>query len=121
MRSNVWHSGVMVGRFNVRPGAGEQDWVIWDNGANGQRGSGLDEQTAHEQAADLELQYDAHGYRDRDAVRRVDPPVAVEAFQPAGVLDAWVRENGEWIGRVRDADGRYVWIRQSALRQTKRS
>jgi len=86
MLSNVWHSGVMVGRFNVRPGTGDNDWSIWDNAANGQRGSGLSEQQARAEAADLELQYDAHGYRPPETVRRVDPPVPVErAWQPVGV------------------------------------
>lgn len=109
----------MVGRFNVRSGDGEQDWAIWDNGANGQRGSGLSEQDAHDQAAALELQYDAHGYRDPSTVRRVDPPVPVDVFQPAGVLDHWVREHGEWIGRVRGIDGKYAWIRQADVRPTE--
>jgi hypothetical protein len=40
------------------------------------------------------------------------------AWQLAGVLDAWVRENGEWIGRIRRDDGRIVWIRAAELRQT---
>jgi hypothetical protein len=66
------------------------------------------------------LQYDARGYRSAETVQRVDPPVRVErAWQLAGVLDAWVRENGEWIGRVRRDDGRIVWIRGAELRQTK--
>lgn len=108
----------MVGRFNVRSGDGEQGWAIWDNGANGQRGSGLSEQDAHDQAAALELQYDAHGYRDASTVRRVDPPVPVDVFQPAGVLDHWVRENGEWIGRVRGVDGKFVWVREADLRKS---
>ena len=80
----------------------------------------LAEQDAHDQAAELELQYDAHGHRSADTVQRVDPPVPVErAWQLAGVLDAWVRENGEWIGRIRRDDGRIVWIRGAELRQTK--
>jgi hypothetical protein len=80
----------------------------------------LAEQDAHDQAAELELQYDAHGYRSAATVQRVDPPVRVErACQLAGVLDAWVRENGEWIGRVRGDDGRIVWIRGAELRRAK--
>ncbi|MDX6241899.1 MAG: hypothetical protein QOG10_6723 [Kribbellaceae bacterium] len=118
MLSNVWHSGVMTGRFNTRlpDGGGDHDWMIWDNAANGQRGSGLTKEQACQEAADLELQYDAHGYRDPATVRRVDPPVPVEAFQPAGRLGAWVRENGEWIGRIRGHDGEYTWIRHTDLR-----
>ena len=110
----------MVGRFNVRGGDGDHDWVIWDNAANGQRGSGLAEQEAHDQAAELKLEYDAHGYRAADTVQRIDPPVPVErAWQHIGVLDAWVRENGEWIGRVREREGRIVWIRGVELRQAE--
>lgn len=119
MRSNGWHSGIMVGRFNVRCGEGESGWFIWDNAANGNRGSGLPEQDAHDQAADLELQYDAHGYRAASTVRHVDPAVPVEAFQPVGELDAWIHENGEWIGRICCADGRYLWIRGSDLRRAE--
>jgi hypothetical protein len=32
----------MVGRFNVRSGAGDHDWMAWDNALNGQRGSGYE-------------------------------------------------------------------------------
>jgi hypothetical protein len=118
MLSNVWHSGVMVGRFNVRPGTGDNDWSIWDNAANGQRGSGLSEQQARAEAADLELQYDAHGYRPPETVRRVDPPVPVErAWQPVGVVDAWVREGGRWVGRVRHAGGEVSWVPEGELRK----
>jgi hypothetical protein len=110
----------MVGRFNVRSGDGDHDWMVWDNALNGQRGSGLAEQDAHDQAAELELQYDAHGYRSADTVQRIDPPVPVErARQLAGVLDAWVHENGERIGRIRRDNGRIEWIRGAELRQTK--
>jgi hypothetical protein len=67
-------------------------------------------------AADLELQYDVHGARDQADVRRVSPPVPVDAWQRAGVLDAWVREQGRWLGRVRMPDGRIAWIDQGELR-----
>ncbi|GAB2635256.1 hypothetical protein [Kribbella swartbergensis] len=106
----------MVGRFKVRPGDGANDWSVWDNAMNGCRGAGLTREEAHAQAADLELQYDAHGARSADNVRRVSPAVAVEAWRPAGVLDAWVRENGCWVGRVRLPDGGFAWIEQARLR-----
>jgi hypothetical protein len=32
----------MVGRFNVRSGDGDHDWLVWDNALNGQRGSGFE-------------------------------------------------------------------------------
>jgi hypothetical protein len=71
-------------------------------------------------AADLELQYDVHGARDQADVRRVSPPVPVDAWQRAGVLDAWVREQGRWLGRVRMPDGRIAGSTKanSARRQT---
>lgn len=109
----------MVPRFNARQiaGGGERDWFVWDNAANGQRGSGFTELEAIAEAAELEVQYDAHGYRDPAAVRTVDPPVPVDVFQPAGVLDRWIFDTGEWFGRVRSADGKYAWINQADLRQ----
>ncbi|GAA1590263.1 hypothetical protein GCM10009789_49900 [Kribbella sancticallisti] len=67
-------------------------------------------------AADLELQYDVHGARGQANVRRVSPPVPVDAWQRAGVLDAWVREQDRWFGRVRMPDGRIAWIDQGELR-----
>ncbi|TCO33054.1 hypothetical protein EV652_10353 [Kribbella steppae] len=111
----------MVGRFNVRPGDGVTEWLVWDNAMNGHRGSGLSQAEANEVAADLELQYDVHGARDAANVRRVSPPVPVDAFQRAGVLDAWVLESGRWLGRVRQPDGRIAWIDQDDLRATPRS
>jgi hypothetical protein len=36
------HHGDMVGRFNVRPGDGDADWVVWDNAVNGNRGTQVD-------------------------------------------------------------------------------
>lgn len=83
---------------------------------------GLSEEAAHRLAADLELQYDVYGPRSPDQVRRVDPPKPVEkAWQPAGFLDAWIKEQGTWVGRVRGPDGKFVWIPQSELRQAEQS
>jgi hypothetical protein len=110
----------MVGRFNVREGSGDEDWSVWDNAANGSRGAGLSEQAAHRLAADLELQYDVYGPRSPDHVRRVDPPVAVEkAWQPAGFLDAWIFEQGTWLGRVKGKDDKVSWIPQAELRRAE--
>jgi hypothetical protein len=64
------------------------------------------------------LQYDVHGPRDEANVRRVSPPVPVDAWQRTGVLDAWVLESGRWLGRVRQPDGRIAWIDQDDLRAT---
>jgi hypothetical protein len=72
------------------------------------------------QAAELELQYDAHGYRTPETVRRVDPPVPVEAWQRAGVLDAWPARTG-LVGRVRLHDGTFVWIRDTNIRRAEAS
>jgi hypothetical protein len=68
-----------VGRFKARPADGDNQWSVWDTAVNGCRGAGLTRQEANEQAADLELQYDAPGPplgRQRSAR---EPPVAVEA------------------------------------------
>ncbi|WP_432887947.1 hypothetical protein ACQPYH_06355 [Kribbella sp. CA-245084] len=90
----------------------------FDNAANGNRGSGLSEDAAHLLAADLELQYDVYGPRSPDHVQRVDPPVPVEkAWMPAGFVDAWVFEQGIWVGRVKDRNGRYSWIPGIELRR----
>ncbi|HWD83247.1 MAG TPA: hypothetical protein VG497_30315 [Kribbella sp.] len=111
----------MVGRFNAREGAGgDTGWTVFDNAANGNRGSGLSEDAAYRLAADLELQYDVYGPRNPDHVRRVDPPVPVEkAWVPVGFVDAWVFEQGTWIGRVKDHNGRYTWIPGIELRQAE--
>jgi hypothetical protein len=55
--------------------------------------------------------------------REVQPPIPVESaeWSTAGVLDYWVREAMEWLGRVRGPDGHHVWIRASDLRQAKRT
>jgi hypothetical protein len=56
---------VMVGRFNVRPGDGDGDWLVWNNAMNGHRGRGMSQPEANGLAADLELQYNVHGPRDQ--------------------------------------------------------
>ena len=38
-RFDYCHDVAMVGRFNVRSGDGDEDWTVWDNAANGHRGS----------------------------------------------------------------------------------
>lgn len=108
----------MVGRFIVHGGDSDRNASVWDNAANGTRDTGLAPQVAYRAAADLELQYDAHGYRDPDTVRRVDPPVPVDAYMPAGILDHWLYESGKWVGRVRRPDGTFVFLPQTELRPT---
>ncbi|WP_427896724.1 hypothetical protein ACQHIV_42105 (plasmid) [Kribbella sp. GL6] len=111
----------MVGRFNVRAGSGDTDWIVFDNAANGNRGSGLTEDAAHQLAADLELQYDVYGPRKPEEVRRFAQPVPVERIGQPGVLagwqDCWVRDRGIWVGRVKTREQRYVWIPGSELRK----
>jgi hypothetical protein len=110
----------MVGRFNVRAGSGDADWIVFDNAANGNRGTGLTEDAAHRLAAELELQYDVYGPRPARQVRRVEPPVPVERSDqpgvPAGWLDCWVLDRGSWVGRVKTREQRYAWIPGSELR-----
>ncbi|ONI79061.1 hypothetical protein BWI15_00345 [Kribbella sp. ALI-6-A] len=108
----------MLGRFTVRPATGDDGpFAVWDNAVNGWRATGLDEVAAEEMKADLDLQYDAHGPRPAGDVRRAEParPVQYADWHP-GELDAWIRDGGQWLGRVRDRDGRVSWIPASDLR-----
>jgi hypothetical protein len=115
----------MVGRFKARRTSdnldGPNGWGVWDGAANGWRGSDLTEHDAHATADDLDLQYDAHGPRPADTVRRVDPaqPVDRADWQPAGVLEVWIRERGHWYGRVRGPDGQTTWIPATDLHPTR--
>src|SRR3954453_4318309 len=110
----------MVGRFNVREGAGDSDWSVWDNAANGSRGAGLSEQAAHRLAGDPGPQYAGSGAATPDHIRGVDPPVPVEkAWQPAGFLDAWIFEQGTWLGRVKGKDDKVSWVPQAELRRAE--
>jgi hypothetical protein len=108
----------MVSRFKVRQD-GPTAWGVWDGAANGWRGRDLSKQQAHDLAADLELQYDAHGQRPPETVRRVTPPCPADqmAWKHGGLLEAWVRERGEWLGRVRAPDGSISWVPASELRR----
>ncbi|HET6294696.1 MAG TPA: hypothetical protein VFG33_15035 [Kribbella sp.] len=80
----------------------------------------LAEAAAHQLAADLELQYDAHGPRATETVRRLDAPQPVDraTWEPGGLLDAWIfnKRDREWIGRVRHVDGTISWLRSAELR-----
>jgi hypothetical protein len=72
----------------------------------------LDEPQAHELASELELQYDAHGPRTPDSVRRVQPrrPVDQAVWQTGGVLEAWVQQGEDWFGRVHGMAGDLLWF-----------
>jgi hypothetical protein len=109
----------MVWRFTVRPtGDGSDRFGVWDGAVHGWRANDLTELDAHQVASELEIQYDAHGPRSGDAVRRVDPARQVQRaeWHSAGVLDVWIHDNGEWLGRVREPDGRISWVRAGDLR-----
>ncbi|GAA2824424.1 hypothetical protein [Kribbella solani] len=110
----------MFGRFTVRPSDdGTSRFGVWDGAVNGWRATGIDDEgKARELASDLDVQYDAHGPRAADAVRHVDPALPVQrASWSAGVLDVWVREHGQWIGRFRDENGNVTWVPGAELRQ----
>jgi hypothetical protein len=112
----------MVGRFNVRPGDGDKQWQVWDNAINGHRGRCDSQTEAYALAADLELQYNAHGPRDPATVRKLDQPLAVDGWRRhIGELDAWISEGGRWLGRVTLPDGQVVWLDESELRPTGRA
>lgn len=42
--------------------------------------------------------------------------VAAATWRPAGTLDVWIKDRGEWYGRVRDASGRVGWVPAADLR-----
>jgi hypothetical protein len=114
--------GGMLGRFTVRPDDGaEGPYGVWDGAVNGWRARGLaDEIEASEVAAELEIQYDAHGPRQPDAVRRLATPQRVRRAQWfEGEIDAWIRDTGTgaWYGRYRDSDGRVSLVLGNDLRQ----
>jgi hypothetical protein len=109
----------MLGRFTVRPSDdGSEGFGVWDGAVNGWRAIGIDDETeAYQMASNLDVQYDAHGPRPADAVRKVDPAQAVQRAEwTTGELDVWIRDNGEWLGRFRDKNGRVTWIPGSELR-----
>ncbi|MGW6200032.1 hypothetical protein ACWF0M_28080 [Kribbella sp. NPDC055110] len=109
----------MLGRFTVRPSDdGSNRFGVWDGAVNGWRATGLDdERQARELAAELDVQYDAHGPRAADAVRHVDPAQPVQrATWSTGELDVWIRDKGVWLGRFRDQDGQITWVPGTDLR-----
>ena len=66
----------------------------------------------------MELSADDLQQRPAADRREVDPPIHVEmtTWSRAGLLDWWVKERQEWLGRVRGADGKQRWIRAVDLR-----
>ena len=47
----------------------------------------------------------------------MDPAQPVQRAQwHHGELDVWIRDNGEWLGRFRDKNGRVTWIPGTDLR-----
>jgi hypothetical protein len=107
-------------RFRARKA--EDGFAVWDSHLSGWRSvQGLTEAEAWQQASDLDVLYDATGQRNSRDVRLVEEPVPVDvaSWRPAGVLDVWVREGGQWWGRVRDDTGRIHWHSASDLRPAK--
>lgn len=109
----------MLERFTVRlSDDGSGTFGVWDNAVNSWRVTNLDLAAAEQTKADLDLQFDAHGPRPPDNIRTVDPPQPVDCLVAweRGELDAWIRDGGQWFGRVRDRNGHVTWIPQSDLR-----
>ncbi|MPZ60414.1 MAG: hypothetical protein GEU93_03770 [Propionibacteriales bacterium] len=106
-------------RFQVRKT--DQGYGVWDTAVNELcSGWDLTEAEANEQAHDRDVLYDRFNPRRPEDVRHVTPPkrVDVHKWVTGGALDVWVRENGEWYGRVRDKTGRLSWRHARELRPT---
>lgn len=82
----------------------------------------LSESEAAELAADLNARYDTYGLRGPEAVRWCKPavPVAVRRWMLVGTIDVWIRDRGEWYGRVCDDTGRVRWYPADDLRREER-
>lgn len=109
----------MLGRFTVRLFDDDSGrFGVWDGAVNGWRARAIDdEKEARRIASDLDVQYDAHGPRLPEAVRRVDPAQPVQRAEwSTGELDVWICDSGEWLGRFRDSDGQITWVPGRDLR-----
>jgi hypothetical protein len=107
-----------VFRFSVRQSPLPGRYGVWDSNANDWYSDWtLSEPEANRQATDLDVIYDFYGERKPRDVRQLDPPRPVNLYgwQPAGELDVWVRDDGQWWGRVRDEHGLYQWHRATDL------
>jgi hypothetical protein len=53
--------------------------------------------------------------------REVNPPIEVESatWSAGGTLDWWVKEQQQWLGRVRGPDGHQRWIKAADLRRSR--
>jgi hypothetical protein len=107
-------------RFRVQPADdGSGTFGVWDGSVHGWRQRGLpDEEQALQAASDLEIQYDAHGPRNPDSVRRFKVPKAADRATDwqSGEVDVWIRQDGEWFGRFRGEDKRVRWVSGKDLR-----
>lgn len=105
---------VACGRWGVWDGA-DRNWII----------QGLGEREARRRAAEQSTVHGFDGQRSAQDIRAVRPPVPVEradAWQPAGELECWVRdEEHRWWGRVLTPDGEIAWILARDLRPADQS
>jgi hypothetical protein len=106
-------------RFEARH-IGSGRWGVYDGGVMGWRAVDLGEDEACQMAMDMDVVYNQYGQRTPEERREVRPPIEVElaTWAAAGTLDFWVRERGEWWGRVRGPEGRQMWIKARDLRRT---
>ena len=106
-------------RFSVRQAPLPGRYGVWDAHANDWYGDWtLTEPEANRQAHDLDVRYDFYAERKPSDVRPLPEPRAVVLYgwQPAGERDVWVRDDGQWWGRVRDSEtGLYGWHRADQL------
>ena len=109
----------MLGRFTVRPADdGSNRFGVWDGAVNGWRATDIDDETEAHRIAAVSTSSTTLTVRDRPTpYGTVDPAQPVQRAQwQDGELDVWIRDNGEWLGRVRDKDGRVTWIPGTDLR-----
>ena len=115
-------------RFVIRD-TGSGRVGVWDTVVNAWRSTNQTRPDAERDAADLELRFDAWGIRPAHTIRPVTPAIDVDlaTWQPAGLLDYWIRVRTEaslvpsfaWYGRIRTPEtGSYRWLPAAELRRS---
>jgi hypothetical protein len=83
-------------------------WVVWDT---------ITHQIMTHPATSEEAQETARDWNGRCIVRRVDPPIPVDGWGPAGELSLWLLTEDGWWGQVASTHG-VRWIKAADLRKS---